>query len=49
MLQIQLKVTKGDGTLIGAGDEYTPVNNVMHTLFSDVALTVGNKQIEGVS
>ena len=48
MLVIRCKASKSNGTTaLGAGNNFAPINNFMHSIFSDVSLTVGDKQIEG--
>ncbi len=48
MLVVRCSVTKEDGTTsLGATKSIAPVNNFMHSLFSDVSLVLGDKQVEG--
>jgi hypothetical protein len=49
MLNLKCRVVKADGSAFIQADNQTvaPVNNIMHSLFSDVKLTVGNTQVEG--
>lgn len=48
MLSLQLKIVNatGDANLI-ADDVVAPVNNWLHSCFSDVILTIGGTQVEG--
>ncbi len=48
MLVVRCSASKDDGTTaLGATKSIAPVNNFMHSLFSDVSLVLGNKQVEG--
>ena len=46
-LYLKLKVTKPDGTDIKAADEVALTNLPISSLFQDVALTIGETQVEG--
>ncbi len=47
MLVVRCSVTKDDGSSLGATKTIAPVNNFMHSLFSDVSIVLGDKQVEG--
>ena len=49
MLHIRCRILKPDGTAFTAEDaqRVAPVNNWLHSIFSDVKLIVGDKQLEG--
>ena len=48
LLYLRCKLVKADGTNVHAAtDVIGPVNNVLHSLFSDVQLKLGDKVIEG--
>ncbi len=48
MFVMRCKITKADGTTALPSDAYaTTTNNFMHSLFSDISLTIGDKQVEG--
>ncbi len=48
MLVVRCSVTKEDGTTdLGNTANIAPVNNFMHSMFSDVSLVLGDKQVEG--
>ena len=52
ILRLKLKITNHDGTVIGAkvdqeDSEVAIVNNVLHSIFSDVTVNLNNKRIEG--
>ena len=45
-LQLACKFTKGDGTdLAGGGSTSTPVNNILHSLFSEIDVSLNGKVI----
>ena len=44
-LYLKVKVTKTDNTNPGANDRVAPVNNFMHSLFTDVDLYMNNKLV----
>jgi len=47
MLFLRCKVVKTDGgTNFPAGENTAPINNWMHSLFCDIQLSLGDKQIE---
>lgn len=46
-LYLQLKITKADGTDLAAGDSCALINLPIASLFRDVSLHLGTKQIEG--
>jgi len=47
VLHLTCKVVKPDGTDFIADQTCAPVNNTLHSLFSDVKLIMGDKQLEG--
>ena len=46
-LYIRCKLVKADGNDFGDADNIAPINNIIHSLFSDVELKIGDKVIEG--
>jgi hypothetical protein len=45
-LQVVCKFTKGDGTdLTGANSTSTPVNNILHSLFSEIDVSLNGKVV----
>lgn len=46
MLHLQLRIRNADTNLIAA-DVVAPVNNWLHSCFSDIILTIGGTQVEG--
>lgn len=46
-LDLQFKITKPDDTNLAATDVVAPVNNILHSLFSDVSISLNNTVIEG--
>lgn len=49
MLQVRVSITTADGRNLRPTDVIAPVNNIMHSLFSDVILTINNEVVEGGS
>ena len=49
LLSIQVKVVKADGTALTKDDKPVPSNYFMHSLFSDVTLSLNDTTIEGGS
>ena len=47
MLQLNVKVTKTDGSNLAATDIVAPVNNWFHSMFADAILTIAGTQVEG--
>lgn len=46
-LQLVVKVTKASGAKIDAADKVAPINLAISSLFSDVSVTVGERQVHG--
>ena len=46
-LYLRVKITESDGQPAVADDKVFPVNNFMHSIFSNASLIIGDKQIEG--
>lgn len=46
-LVIEAKITKADGTNLEASDVIAPVNNWMHSMFSDIKMEIQNSVVEG--
>ena len=46
-LHVRVKITKKDGTSLAAADEVCFVNQPISSLFQDVFVSIGDKQVEG--
>lgn len=47
LLCLKVRVKKADGTNLGENDNVAPVNNWMHSLFSDITCSLNETQVEG--
>ena len=45
MLYVQTKITKQDGTNLDANDPVGPVNLLLHSLFSQVDISLNGRQV----
>lgn len=48
-LYVLVKVVKADGTNLAAADNVAPVNNWLHSMFSEVDITLNHKNITSAS
>ena len=44
-LHITARILKADGAALGPDSKVMPVNNILHSLFSEVSLSLGDKNI----
>ena len=45
LLNVECKIVKTDGTNIGAAEQVGPINNTLHTLFSQVEVRLGDTSV----